>query len=104
MDRVEKLMEMLKESPTDDFLTHALALEWIKQGDDEKARKLFEEILDRNPNYTGSYYHLGKLLERQGNNTGALKVYDTGMQLTKKLGEQRAYQELKSAQEELEED
>jgi len=104
MDRVEKLLEMLKESPADDFLTHALALEWIKQGDDEKARKLFEDILDRNPNYTGSYYHLGKLLERQGNNTGALKVYDTGMQLTKKLGEQRAYQELKSAQEELEED
>ena len=104
MDRVEKLLEMLKESPADDFLTHALALEWIKQGDDEKARKLFEDILDRNPNYTGSYYHLGKLLERQGNNTGALKVYDTGMQLTKKFGEQRAYQELKSAQEELEED
>jgi len=104
MDRVEKLLEMLKESPADDFLTHALALEWIKQGDDEKARKLFEDILDRNPNYTGSYYHLGKLLERQGNNTGALKVYDTGMQLTKKLGEQRAYQELKSAQEELKED
>ena len=104
MDRVEKLQTMLVESPADDFLEHALALEWIKLGEDEKARILFEHILNRNPNYTGSYYHLGKLLERQGQHDQAAVVYQTGMQMTKKSEEHRAFQELKSALEELEED
>jgi len=104
MDRVEKLQAMLMENPADDFLEHALALEWIKLGEDEKARLLFAQILNRNPNYTGSYYHLGKLLERQGQQHRAAEVYIAGMQITKKLEEHRAFQELKSALEELEED
>ena len=64
MDRIEKLKEFLQANPADSFLQHALALEYIKLGDDEAARKLFEELLNREPGYIGSYYHLGKLLER----------------------------------------
>ncbi|MEQ1678118.1 MAG: hypothetical protein ABL876_15530, partial [Chitinophagaceae bacterium] len=65
MDRISKLKEFLAASPADSFLQHALALEYIKLGDDEQARGLFEEILNREPGYIGSYYHLAKLLERQ---------------------------------------
>ena len=32
----------------------------------QSARQLFEEILEREPEYIGSYYHLAKLLERIG--------------------------------------
>ena len=64
-DRIEKLRDFLVASPGDPFLKHALALEYIKIGDDITARKLFEEILEADPVYIGSYYHLGKLLERQ---------------------------------------
>ncbi|MGB5027877.1 MAG: tetratricopeptide repeat protein, partial [Chitinophagaceae bacterium] len=72
MDRIEKLKEFLKASPTDSFLQHALALEYIKLGNDEEARRLFEELLNREPGYVGSYYHLAKLLERNDHTDEAI--------------------------------
>lgn len=101
MDRIEKLKEFLKASPKDSFLQHALALEYIKLGNDEEARSLFEEILNREPGYIGSYYHLGKLLERNKNEVGAVKVYEQGMEEAKKAGDNHAFGELRGAVEEL---
>jgi Tfp pilus assembly protein PilF len=101
MDRIEKLKEFLRENPADSFLQHALALEYIKNGQDDDALKIFEEILDREPSYIGSYYHLAKLFERKGDNRSAIKWYEKGMDEAKKAGEMHAYNELKSAYEEL---
>ena len=50
MDRINKLQEMLTQSPGDSFLQHALALEFIKQGDDHLARRYFEELLNEEKN------------------------------------------------------
>ena len=101
MDRIEKLKEFLQNSPHDSFLNHALALEYIKLGDDGQARSLFEEILRREPGYVGSYYHLAKLLERTGDTDEAIKVYEQGMEEAKKAGDKHAYGELRGAYEEL---
>ena len=101
MDRIEKLKEFLIANPGDNFLQHALALEYIKLGYDDEARRLFEEILDRDPGYVGSYYHLAKLLERIGLIEEAIKVYERGMEIAKKAGENHAYGELRGAWEEL---
>ncbi|MFZ1528762.1 MAG: tetratricopeptide repeat protein [Ferruginibacter sp.] len=103
MDRIEKLKEFLKASPADSFLQHALALEYIKLGDEEAAKKLFEAILEREPGYVGSYYHLGKLWERMGNFEAAARVYEKGMEETKKLNDSHAYNELQMALEEISE-
>ena len=83
MDRIQKLQEFLQASPQDSFLKHALALEYIKINDDPRARALFEEILASSPDYVGSYYHLAKLLERQGDQTGAVSWYERGMAAAK---------------------
>ena len=101
MERIDKIQTMLKENPSDSFLQHALALEYIKIGDDEEAKKLFETILAREPGYIGSYYHLAKLLERQQNEQGAIAVYEKGMKEATSAGDQHAYNELRSALEEL---
>jgi Tfp pilus assembly protein PilF len=101
MDHVKKLEEFLRENPTDNFLQHALALEHIKLGNDTEAKKLFEEILTRDPSYVGSYYHLGKLLERNGEEQAAVKIYEKGMEEAKKAGERHAYGELRTVWEEL---
>ncbi|MFT4022514.1 MAG: hypothetical protein QM664_01870, partial [Flavihumibacter sp.] len=69
-DRIDKLQAFLAQSPADAFLQHALALEWIKNGEDRRARDLFEKLLAETPTYVGSYYHLAKLLERQGDENG----------------------------------
>ena len=74
MNRIEKLKEYLEISPADSFLKHALALEYIKLGDDEKAKGFFTEILKQEPGYVASYYHLGKLLERRGAREEAVRT------------------------------
>jgi len=101
VERIEKLKEFLRQNPADSFLQHALALEYIKTGNDEEAQKLFEDILQREPGYVGSYYHLAKLFERNGNTGAAIKWYEKGMEQAKKAGENHAYNELRSAYEEL---
>jgi Tfp pilus assembly protein PilF len=101
MNRIDKIKEMMVSNPADSFLQHALALEYIKLGMETDARKLFETILEREPGYVGSYYHLAKLLERTGETDAAIKIYEKGMQETKKVGDNHAYGELRSAYEEL---
>lgn len=101
MDRIEKLKEFLEKTPHDSFLNHALALEYIKKGDDAAARKLFEGILQREPDYVGTYYHLAKLLERNEQNEEAIRLYEKGMEEAKKAGDNHAYGELRGAYEEL---
>ena len=101
MDRIEKLKEFLTSNPHDSFVQHAMALEYIKLGNDEVARSLFQEILQREPAYIGSYYHLAKLLERDEKTEEAIKVYEKGMEEAKKLGDNHSYGELRGAWEEL---
>jgi tetratricopeptide (TPR) repeat protein len=101
MDRIEKLNEYLQTSPTDNFLMHALALEYIKIDNDTKARQLLEEILHRDPEYVGSYYHLAKLLERIGEDKLAIEWYEKGMAAAKQANDQHSYNELQGAYEDL---
>jgi len=101
MDRIQKLLDFLKVSPNDNFLKHALALEYIKINDTSKAKELFLEILTVNPDYIGSYYHLAKLLEQTGEKENAIIWYEKGMAEAKKAGDNHAYSELQSAYEDL---
>lgn len=101
MERINKLKAFLLESPNDSFLKHALALEYIKLNDDATARLLFEEVLAHEPEYVGSYYHLGKLLERAGETTTAISIYEKGMEIAKGLKDMHAYNELQAAHEDL---
>ncbi|MGN6533498.1 MAG: tetratricopeptide repeat protein [Ginsengibacter sp.] len=104
MDRISKLKEYLKTEAKDSFLQHALALEYIKLGDDEEAKKLFNEILKREPTYVGSYYHLGKLLERTGDPEKAMLVYKQGMEIAQVANDSHSYNELQAAYEDLEDE
>ena len=101
MDRIERLKEFLKTAPNDNFVQHALALEYVKLGDDAMARNLFESLLQRDETYVGSYYHLAKLLERVGDETAAIQTYEKGMEIAKGAGDNHAYSELRSAYEDL---
>lgn len=101
MDRIEKILEFLKTNPKDNFLRHALALEYIKLGDDLKARILFEEILTESPDYIGSYYHLAKLLEKLEQTDKAIEYYEKGMAAAKAANDNHAYSELQAAYEDL---
>ena len=101
MDRVARIQEFLKANPEDSFLRHALALEYIKTGNDSGAREIFESILEKDPGYVGSYYHLGKLLERIGEPQAAIAWYEKGMAAAKAAGDNHAFNELRAVYEDL---
>lgn len=100
-DRIEKLLAFLQQSPADCFLNHALALEYVKVGDEEKARMHFEKNLTGDPGYVATYYHLAKLLERTGQRDEAVKVYELGMEKAKAAKDMHSYGELQGAYEDL---
>jgi Tfp pilus assembly protein PilF len=104
MDRISKLKAYMEESGNDSFLQHALALEYIKVGNDQEAKSLFNEILKREPTYVGSYYHLGKLLERIGDPEKAMRVYIRGMEVATAAADHHSYTELRVAYEDLEDE
>ena len=101
MNRIAKIREYLEGSPKDNFLRHALALELIKSGEDIQARGIFEAILTECPEYIGSYYHLGKLLERVGETQAAIDWYEKGMAAARQAKDNHAYNELQAAFEDL---
>ena len=101
MERIDKLKELLKASPTDSFLNHALALEYLKLNQIKPARAVFEALLERDPDYVGSYYHLAKLLEAEGETDLAIKWYEKGMAVAKRVGESHSFNELQATYEDL---
>jgi Tfp pilus assembly protein PilF len=102
MSRIEKLKEYLQQVGKDSFLEHALSLEYIKVGKLEEAKQLFEQLLNREPGYVGSYYHLAKLYEQLGENGQAVMVYEKGILEAAKVGDLHARNELQMAKDELE--
>lgn len=91
----------MAQSPNDCFLNHALALEYVKTGDEPNAKACFEKNLAHDPSYVATYYHLGKLLERIGQQDEAIAVYEKGMQAARAAADNHSYNELQSAYEDL---
>jgi len=100
-DRISKLLAFLKDAPNDCFLHHALALEYVKAGDDTAARSEFEHNLNQDPAYVATYYHLGKLLERARLTDEAVAMYERGMGAAKAAKDMHSYNELQAAYEDL---
>lgn len=101
MNRIAQIEQFLAQSPDDLFLNHALALEYIKQDDDVNARLRFEKNLAHDEKYVATYYHLGKLLERNGDTGKAVAIYEKGMVMARETGDMHAYNELQGAYDDL---
>lgn len=101
MSRIEQIQQFLSKSPDDLFLNHALALEYIKAGNDDDAQHTFEKNIASDKSYVATYYHLGKLLERKGDNAQAIHIYEEGMKAARSAGDNHAYNELQAAYEDL---
>ncbi len=96
-NRLNKIKTFLEGSPNDPFLLYALAKEYEKLGDEKSAISEFENLSKSHPDYVGTYYHLGKIYERQDEIEKALNVYENGITVAKKIGDKHALGELASA-------
>lgn len=97
MNKIQQLLIFLKDQPDDPFLNHALALEYIKIQEFQKAQQLFEKILTIHPTYIGSYYHLSKLLEDTNQRDLAEAYFKKGLEVAKQINDTHSFNELQSA-------
>lgn len=95
--RLQKLLDFLKNEPNDPFLKYALATEYLKANDLDKALRYFEDLILNHSDYVGTYYHLGKLYESLERKTEAIMTYQKGMEVSRKKGDMHAYSELQAA-------
>lgn len=91
------LLDYLEQDPDDPFTRFALALEYLKVGDEPEARRAFEGLVEERPDYVGTYYHLGALYERQGLKESAIATYRAGIQVAEQQRDVQARSELQSA-------
>ncbi len=95
--RLTQLQEMLKTEPNDSFLNYALALEYAKANDVAKAIQLIETLLSKDENYLGAYYQLGKYYEQIQDISKAIATYTKGVEVAKKIKNNKALGELNEA-------
>ena len=95
--RMQQLQEMLKDEPKDSFLNYALALEYAKMDDLQKAVELIEKVLATDENYLGAYYQLGKYYELMQEPEKATAIYTKGATIAKLQKNNKALGELNEA-------
>ena len=96
-ERLKALFDLLKNNEKDSFLNFAIAQEYLKLGDREEALIYFEKLLKNDPDYVGTYYHLGKLYEEFGKMDLAIKAYQTGIEVARRQRDMHTLQELEGA-------
>lgn len=104
MDRVKLLLDLHEADPSDPFTLFALGFEYQKRGLLEKALKWYRATLSVDKDYTGVYYHLGKLYVELGRPEDAEQTYREGVLVCSQLQALKDRAELQQALMELEND
>ena len=103
-DRLQKLLEFLKNEPDDEFLLYALATEYLRLNQTDTALSYYERLVKDHPAYVGTYYHLGKLYEALNRRQDALITYQNGMKIAREARDNHALSELQGVYNELNDD
>ena len=101
MSKINQLKAFLEMDANDGFTRFALAMEYRKAGQLDQSHATFRDLLKRDPDYIGAYYHFGKLLTEMGSEEEARFVYEKGIECALKHNDNHAASELRQALVEL---
>jgi len=96
-DRIKLIEEMLETNPEDSFLNYAAALEYYKAGDAKRSIEVIEALLERDPDYLGAYYKLGKIYEELNDTETAISTYKKGKKIAIERKDLKTHGELTEA-------
>lgn len=95
-NRIKQLLSFLKEDPNDPFTIYALATEY-QNIDMHQAMVYFEELLEKHPDYTATYYHAALLYAELEEIEKAKSTFEEGIRRCQAANEAKALQEIKNA-------
>lgn len=101
MDRIEDLLAMMNDDPEDPFIPYALALEYVRTENREKAGETFNLLLNRFPDYLPAYYQAARFFIEDEDHDLVRNVYEKGIELAEKQGQRKTLLELRSAYEQF---
>jgi Tfp pilus assembly protein PilF len=101
MNRIEILKGFLNENANDSFSRYALALEYVKLGQNDDAVREFETVKKNDPEYVATYFQLGQLYQKLGQTHEAEKTFRTGITIAARAGDEHTKSELEGALEAL---
>lgn len=97
MARIDLLRGFLEENANDSFSRYALSLELIKLGQLDDARREFETVREKDPDYLATYYQLGQLYVKLGFRDLADQTFRAGIAVALKQGDGHTQSELEAA-------
>ena len=97
MSRLEVLQSMVAQNPKDSFSRYGLAMEYANTGSLDKAVEEYDSLLEFNPDYAAAYYHGGQALEKLGRLDDARRMYQRGLEATRRIGDGHTHSELQAA-------
>ena len=97
MSRLEILQSMVAQNPKDSFSRYGLAMEYANTGSLDKAVEEYDSLLEFNPDYAAAYYHGGQTLEKLGRLNDARRMYQRGLEATRRIGDGHTHSEIQAA-------
>ena len=94
--RLAQIRALLAESPGDAFLLYALATEWVRAGELERAAEAFADLRARHSDYVGLYYHYGATLLKLERAGEADAVFAEVIAQARAAGDQHSLSELQN--------
>lgn len=95
--RLDLLLGILKETPTDSFVIFAIAKEYENLGNQNEAIQYYQKLYQLDPNYVGLYFHWGKLHEEINDSGKAIEIYSMGIEVASLQKDGHAERELRAA-------
>lgn len=95
--RLEMLEKMVQSGQADAFARYALAMEYRRLGQHERALANFEALRDNDPEYLPMYLMAGQLLTELERASDAAEWLQQGIALARKQGDAKALGELEAA-------
>lgn len=100
--KIEILQQTIDEDPDNPFAHFALAREYLKADNKEKAREYYDHLVHHFPTYGGTYYHYAILLIEENDVDAALKMMNQGIEILRKTNEPHLLSELRALRQQLE--
>ena len=99
--RREKLEGLLAASPDDTFLLYGVALEHLKEGNEEEGIGRLKKIIDKDADYQAAYFQIGQFYAGVGDDEEARRWLEQGVEAARRVGNTHAASEMMALMETL---
>lgn len=96
-DRISNFKIYIAQTPDDPFPRYGLAMEYRSMGQIEKAQIVFDELVERFPDYVATYLMAGSNLAELGRTDEALVMFERGVRMSTRKGDMHTKNELQAA-------